>query len=66
LDGEGTQIFREYTTQNVGSFLAIVLDKEVISVPRVNRAIPDGRAVITGNFDAESAQDLAVQLRYGS
>ncbi len=66
LDSEGTKIFRDYTAQNVGSFLAIVLDKEVISVPRVQSSIPDGQGVISGNFDAESAQDLAVQLRYGS
>jgi len=66
LDGDGTKIFRDYTAQNVGSFLAIVLDKEVISVPRVQSSIPDGQGVITGDFDAESAQELAVQLRYGS
>ncbi|MCJ7702964.1 MAG: protein translocase subunit SecD [Anaerolineales bacterium] len=66
LDTEGARIFREYTSQNVGSFLAIVLDKNIISIPRVNTAITGGRASISGNFTFESANDLAVKLRYGS
>jgi preprotein translocase subunit SecD len=66
LDNEGAQAFREFTTQNVGGFLAIVLDKTVISAPRVNVAITNGQAVITGNFTLESANDLAIKLRYGS
>ncbi|HEY5669082.1 MAG TPA: hypothetical protein VIS10_03730, partial [Anaerolineales bacterium] len=32
LTSEGAQIFKDYTTANVGQVLAIVLDKEVISV----------------------------------
>ncbi len=66
LDTEGAQIFRDYTTQNVGGFLAIVLDKTVISAPRVNVAITNGQAMISGNFTLESANDLAIKLRYGS
>ncbi len=66
LDGEGTAVFREYTSQNIGSSLAIVLDKVVISAPQVTVAIPTGSGVISGNFTAEEANDLAVKLRYGS
>jgi preprotein translocase subunit SecD len=66
LDKEGTQIFKDYTAQNVGGYLAIVLDKEAISIPVVNSSIPSGRVSISGNFDAQSASDLAVKLRYGS
>jgi preprotein translocase subunit SecD len=66
LTTTGAGIFREYTRNNVGSVLAIVLDKEVISAPSIRTAIEDGRASITGNFTAESANQLAVQLRYGS
>ena len=66
LDDEGAGIFKEYTTNNVGKILAIVLDKMVISTPRIENAIPDGSGIITGNFTYESANSLAVQLRYGS
>jgi preprotein translocase subunit SecD len=66
LTGEGAQIFRDYTSKNIGNVLAITLDKEIISAPRVNDAITEGRASITGAFTLEGANQLTVQLRYGS
>jgi preprotein translocase subunit SecD len=66
LTPEGARIFAEHTAANVGRFLTIVLDKRVISSPSINSAIPDGSGIIQGNFTAESANQLAVQLRYGS
>jgi preprotein translocase subunit SecD len=66
LDPEGTRIFSEYTTANVGNVLAIVLDKEVISAPQVAGPITSGQGSISGNFTQESAQNLATTLRYGS
>ena len=66
LNGDGSTVFAEHTSQNVNKYLAIVLDKEVISAPRIQSAITGGSGVITGQFDYESANNLAVQLRYGS
>lgn len=66
LKGDDIKTFANFTSQNVGNVLAIVLDKQVISAPTINDAITDGMGVITGNFDATSANALAVQLRYGS
>jgi preprotein translocase subunit SecD len=66
LDSEGSNIFREFTSQHIGDVLAIVLDKFVISTPTINSEIPDGRGVITGRFSLEEANNLAIQLRYGS
>lgn len=66
LTTQGSQIFSDYTSAHVGDILAIVLDKNVISAPRVDSAITGGRGVITGNFTLDSANALAVQLRYGS
>lgn len=66
LDPEGSDIFSDFTSANVGGFLAIVLDKTVISAPRVNAAITTGNGSITGGFDADEANDLAIQLQYGS
>jgi preprotein translocase subunit SecD len=63
---EGSIIFSEFTAANIGSMLAIVLDKEVISTPRIEDAITGGQGSISGNFTIESANDLAIQLRYGS
>lgn len=66
LSPEGATIFGQHTAANVGRYLTIVLDKRVISAPRINGPIPDGQGQITGQFTAESANALAVQLRYGS
>jgi preprotein translocase subunit SecD len=66
LSPNGTQIFSDFTTQNVGKALAIVLDKKVISSPRINNAITTGKGIIEGNFTVDSANNLSIQLKYGS
>ena len=66
LKPDGTQIFGEYTTNNIGKYLAIVLDKKVISAPVINGAITEGQGQISGGFTRDSANNLAIQLRYGS
>ena len=66
LKSDSTNVFAEYTTANRGKFLAIVLDKQVVSAPTINDPITDGQGVITGNFTQETAQTLAVQLRSGA
>ncbi len=66
LQKDKTDFFADYTRKNQGKFLTIVLDKQVISSPRINSAITSGAGSITGNFTAEEAQKLALQLRFGS
>jgi len=66
LTPEGADIFAAHTAANVGKYLTIVLDKKVISSPVINSAIPDGSGIIQGSFTSETANALAVQLRYGS
>lgn len=66
LKSDGAKIFGDHTSANTGKFLAIVLDKQVISAPIINGAITGGEGSISGNFTFESANAFAVQLRYGS
>ncbi|NLV75090.1 MAG: protein translocase subunit SecD [Chloroflexi bacterium] len=66
LNAEGAKIFAEHTAANTGNFLAIVLDGKVISCPRINTTIPDGKGMIEGNMDIEEVQTLVNQLRYGA
>jgi preprotein translocase subunit SecD len=66
LSQEGSTIFAQHTSTNVGKILTITLDKRVVSAPNIEGAIPDGQGQISGSFTAESANALAVQLRYGS
>ncbi len=66
LSTNGTKIFADYTTTHTKQYLGIVLDKKVISAPIVNTPITDGSGIIEGKFTAQEANELAVQLRYGS
>jgi preprotein translocase subunit SecD len=45
---------------------AIVLDSLVISAPRVEKAIPGGRAEISGSFTQQDAASLATVLSFGA
>jgi preprotein translocase subunit SecD len=63
---EGAQRFAEITEKSVGRHLAIILDGNVYSAPRINERIPGGQAVITGQFTIEEAKDLAIVLREGA
>lgn len=66
LKPDGQKIFADFTSKNVGKYLAIVLDKKIISVPVIRSAITEGSGIIEGNFTVDTANALAVQLRYGS
>lgn len=66
LSPEGARLFADYTASNVGQTLAIVLDKVVLSAPRIEGAIPGGQGTITGSFNQQEANQLALQLRSGS
>lgn len=63
---EGTKLFTEITRRNVGQPVAIFLDNQLISAPRVNEVISGGQAVITGNFSVEEAKKLSIQLNAGA
>jgi len=74
FDAEGTKAFAEaskrlydfQTTDPTRNAFAAVLDGLVISAPTMNQPIPDGKAQISGNFNAQSASALASQLSFGS
>jgi SecD/SecF fusion protein len=66
LKGDGVKKFAELTKNNIGRMLAIVLDGNVYSAPRINDSIPNGEAVISGRFSSDEAKDLAIVLRSGS
>ena len=66
FNSEGARNFAGVTTQNVGKLFAIVLDNKVISAPVIREPIIGGQGQISGNFDAQSATDLALLLRAGA
>ena len=68
MDPTGTRIWANMTTaaaQDQNREIAIVLDEEVVSAPRVNDAITTGSSSISGNFSIQEGQDLASILQIG-
>jgi len=65
LTPNGTEVFNTHTTANINKYLAIVLDKKVISCPSISNPITDGNGQITGSFTSDQANSLAITLRYG-
>jgi len=66
FNAEGAKLFGLVTEANVNKQLGIVLDGQVQSAPVIRSAIPDGHAVIEGNFSAEDAKLLATILKAGA
>jgi preprotein translocase subunit SecD len=66
LKSSASKLFAEYTSKHVGDYLAIVMDNKVISAPSINSAITEGKGQISGNFTVDTANELMVQLKYGS
>lgn len=62
----GTVKFASATARLVNKHLAIFLDDQPLTWPRVNTTITDGRAVITGGFTVDEAKTLALQLAAGA
>ena len=66
FNNEGGDLFADITRTNVGESLAIFLDGELISAPRINEAIVGGQAIISGGFTPEEARALAENLNFGA
>mgnify|MGYP003590561292 CR=1 FL=1 len=63
----GAKKFADATTKayKAGESIGIYYDGEFISVPRVQAAITDGKAVITGESTIDEAKNLASTIRIG-
>lgn len=62
----GTKLFGQITKNNVGKTVAIFLDGSPISTPVVREEIPNGQAVISGNFTPTEAKTLVGRLNSGA
>jgi protein-export membrane protein SecD len=66
FDATGAKRFGKVTQENVGLPFAIVLDGKVISAPVIREPILGGSGQISGRFNVQEANDLAVLLRSGA
>ncbi len=68
LDDEGAAAFSTATSElaSTNGQIAIWMDDQMISAPAVEEAITGGQAMITGDFDSETATTLANQINGGA
>src|SRR3546814_2752789 len=66
FNSEGGRRFARVTRENTGKQFAMILDNQVISAPSTNEPIMGGKAMISGSFTVESANELAIALRSGT
>ncbi len=62
---EGAEKFYQLTKNNIGRAIALIIDNEVITAPRVDSAIRES-GQITGDFSMQEAKDIALMLRSGA
>ncbi|MBI3638304.1 protein translocase subunit SecD, partial [Candidatus Wolfebacteria bacterium] len=65
FNNEGAKLFADITGKNIGKPLAIFIDNQLISSPRVNERISGGSAVITG-VKGDEAKALVNLLNAGA
>jgi SecD/SecF fusion protein len=73
MNSEGAKSWRRATAEAAGNpgdendnrSIAIVLDDNVVSAPRVSNEISGGRSSISGNFTQDETKDLANVLKAG-
>ena len=63
---EGRDRFATATKNNIGKTISIYINGQEILKPTVNAAITEGRAIITGNYDYNTAKDLATKINAGT
>jgi len=66
FNADGAKLFKDITSANIGKRIAIYVDGSLLSAPKVNEEIPDGKARITGTFTKKEAQDLVRNLNAGA
>jgi len=66
MNSSGTKQWAKMTADNVGNFVAVVLDDYVYTAPSVNQAITGGRTSISGGtMSVSEAEDIATVLKAG-
>ena len=66
LNSSGARIFGDFTANNIGKRLAVVLDGKVYSAPNIRERIGGGSGQISGGFTLVEAGNVAIALRSGA
>ena len=62
LTAAGKEKLASFTRDHIGQHMAIVVNKTVLSIPRIQEKIAGGSLQISGNFTVEEAQNIATRL----
>jgi SecD/SecF fusion protein len=66
MNSSGSKQWAKMTSDNIGKFVAVVLDNYVYTAPSVNTAITGGRTSISGGtMTVAEAEDIATVLKAG-
>lgn len=66
FNAEGAKLFAEATEKNIGKTIGIFINGEKVMEPKVNVAITDGNAIIQGNYNQQTAKDMATKINAGT
>jgi preprotein translocase subunit SecD len=55
LSDKGREKFAAFTEENIGKNAAILVNHKLVSAPRINAAIKEGKLIIVGHFSHEDA-----------
>jgi preprotein translocase subunit SecD len=66
LNPNGARAFARVTRENVGRYLAIIVDDRIETAPVLEEPITGGEGRISGSFTQQEVQDLVLLLRSGA
>lgn len=58
----GQKRFADVTRDSIGKRLAIIIDGQIYSAPKIMAEIPGGKATISGDFSRTEAQELVSKI----
>lgn len=65
-NSEGSKLLAQVTKDNVGKYMGIFIDKELIQNPVIRQEIIGGTAQISGSYTPDEAKQLAEDLNFGA
>lgn len=63
LNEQGTKTFSDYTSEHIGQYVAITLDKKVLTCPKLLSPVRTGAFAIQGRFTLQQAQQMLDEIK---
>lgn len=59
LTAKGREKFADFTLENIGKTAAMIVDNKLMSAPRINAQISNGKLIIAGFFNHDETQAIS-------